>query len=227
MAISRHPEPCADPRPSLTGELDSRRTLRSMSSSAVSPAGAYSELGPRSLDPVRSFGSAFAELIWDQPSLTDFCNCIRRAGNQTRALRFSQGRRPRPPSFSDASRCLPCGSGDARRAALRPSKPTPVKVTPGSPGLPDRDADSYAPPPEACACGCVVRIDVHGSKDRVKDASSEHTYDLSCVCRVHALCGACRRRSPPRRPSDIRCHRRDCTPGGYPRHSPDRPRPPF
>jgi hypothetical protein len=68
--------------------------------------------------------------------------------------------------------------------------------------------------PKACARGCVVRIDVHGSKDRVKDVSSEHTYDLSCVCRVHTLCGACRRRSPPRRPSDIRCHRCAAARGG-------------
>jgi len=34
-----------------------------------------SELGPRSLDPDRSFWSAFAELIWDQTSPADFCNC--------------------------------------------------------------------------------------------------------------------------------------------------------
>lgn len=34
--------------------------------------------------------------------------------------------------------------------------------------------------------------------------------DLSCLRRVHTLCGACRRRSPPRRPPDTRCHRRAC-----------------
>jgi hypothetical protein len=103
---------------------------------------------------------------------------IRRAGNQTRALRFSQGRRPRPSSFSDVPRLLPCGSGDTRRAALRPEKPTPVLVPPGSPGLPNRDADSSAPPPELSP-ECIVRIDAHGSPDRVKDASS--------VCRQRSL----------------------------------------
>jgi hypothetical protein len=54
----------------------------------------------------------------------------------------------------------------------------------------------------------IVRIDVHGSKDRAKDASPGACDDLSCLRRVHALLRACRRRSPPRRPPDIRRHRR-------------------
>jgi len=40
----------------------------------VSPAGSAAELGPCSLDPGRSFWSAFAELIRDQTSPADFCN---------------------------------------------------------------------------------------------------------------------------------------------------------
>jgi hypothetical protein len=40
----------------------------------VSPANPRSELGPRSLDPDPSFWRAFAELIRDQTSPTDFCN---------------------------------------------------------------------------------------------------------------------------------------------------------
>jgi len=59
----------------------------------------------------------------------------------------SQGRRPRPPSFSYESRLLPCGSGDPRRAALRPSVPTPVMVPLTCVSLPIRDADADAPPP--------------------------------------------------------------------------------
>jgi hypothetical protein len=66
MTISHHPESCADPLPSYTGESDSRRAFRSRCLPTVSPADLRSELGPRSLDPVRSFWSAFAELIWDQ-----------------------------------------------------------------------------------------------------------------------------------------------------------------
>jgi hypothetical protein len=51
-------------------------TFRSMRLPTVSPADPHSELGPRSLDPDRSFWSAFAELIRDQTSPTDFCNCF-------------------------------------------------------------------------------------------------------------------------------------------------------
>jgi len=62
----------------------------------------------------------------------------------------------------------------------------------------------------------IVRINVHGSKDRAKDASPKHMHDHSCLSRVHALVVACRRRSPPRRPSDIRCHRRAVRRGRIP-----------
>jgi hypothetical protein len=74
MTISRHPEPCADPLPPHSGELDSRRTFRSRRVTTVSPADLRSELGPRSLDADRSFWSALAELIRDQTSPADFCN---------------------------------------------------------------------------------------------------------------------------------------------------------
>jgi len=92
-----------------------------------------------------------------------------------------------------------------------------VLVPPTRVGLPNRDTDSNASPRSAFGAPHRVRIDVHGSKDRVKDA----------FCRAHATisrayAGACalfahaRRRSPPRSPSDIRCHRRAAAPGGYP-----------
>jgi len=64
----------------------------------------------------------------------------------------------------------------------------------------------------------IVRINVHGPPDRVKDASPGACDDFSCLRRVHALCGACRRRSPPRHPSDIRCHRRAVVVGGAQDH---------
>ena len=73
---------------------------------------------------------------------------------------------------------------------------------------------SPAPHHRACA-RCIVRIDVHGSPDRVKDASPEHLHGFSCLCRVRALFfSRARRHSPPRRPKDIRCHRRDSRRGG-------------
>jgi hypothetical protein len=64
-----------------------------------------------------------------------------------------------------------------QRAALRPFSPTPVLVPPTCVGLPNRDAEANASPPEL-ASGCIVRIDVHGSKDRAKDASPEHMHDF-------------------------------------------------
>jgi len=77
--------------PVSSGEADSRRTFRSTWLPTVSPASPRAELGPRSLDPDRSFWSAFAELIRDLTSPTDFCNCSRRASNQTRALTILAG----------------------------------------------------------------------------------------------------------------------------------------
>lgn len=44
----------------------SRRLFRSTCLPTVSPADLLAELDPRSLDPDRSFWSAFAELIWDR-----------------------------------------------------------------------------------------------------------------------------------------------------------------
>jgi hypothetical protein len=86
--------------------------------------------------------------------------------------------------FFVVSRPLPCGSGDTRRAALRPSAPAPVLVPLGCPSLPNRDADSNAPPPKL-ALRSIVGIDVHGSKDRAKDASPGACDDVSCLRRVH------------------------------------------
>jgi hypothetical protein len=73
----------------------------------------------------RCFCSAITELIRDQTPPNDFCNCLRRAGNQTLRLSLtSQGRWPRPSSFSYSPRLLPYESGGERRAARRsPRRP--------------------------------------------------------------------------------------------------------
>jgi len=68
---------------------------------------------------------------------------------------------------------------------------------------------------------------VHGSKDRAKDASAERMHDLSCLRRCMRFVAQARRRSPPRRPPDIRCRRRASSAGGYPRKETDRPRSAF
>jgi hypothetical protein len=82
--------------------------------------------------------------------------------------------------FLDVPRTLPRGSGDTRRAALRPSVPAPVLVPLGCPSLPNRDADANASPPRR-APRSIVRIYAHGSKDRAKDASPRACDDLSCL----------------------------------------------
>jgi hypothetical protein len=61
-----------------------------------------------------------------------------------------------------------------------------VLVFPSCVGLPNRDAESIAPPPRL-APQCIVRIDVHGPPDRAKDASSSASDDLSCLRRAYAL----------------------------------------
>jgi hypothetical protein len=110
MTISRHPGSSAGPLPSLAVSPTRDETLRSMCLPTVSPADPRSELGPRSLDPDRPFWGAYAELIRDQSSPTDFCNCIRRAGNQTRALQILAGTETSISFlFFDVPRTLPCG----------------------------------------------------------------------------------------------------------------------
>jgi len=188
MTISRHPGSCAEPRPLLAVSPTRGEAFRPTHLPTVSPADPCSELGPRSLDPDRCFCSAFAELIRDQSSPTDFCNCVYDvratkpglftilAGTET-SISFL---------FFVVSRPLPCGSGDTRRAALRPVAKTPVLVPLAFASLPNRDASVAAPPHQSAfnAPVSIVRIDVHGSKDRAKDASPG-------ACTISRACGGC------------------------------------
>jgi hypothetical protein len=96
--------------------------------------------------PCRSFCCAYAELIRDQTPPDDFCNCFTTCEQPNLDSRSSQGRWPRPPSFSSVSR-RSLLSSDTWRATLRPFLPAPVLVPPGYPGLPSRDAFKSAPPP--------------------------------------------------------------------------------
>jgi hypothetical protein len=88
--------------------------------------------------------------------------------------------------FLDASRPLSCESGDTRRAAPRPFGSVPVLVPLAFASLPNRDTDSSASPPKLSPQS-VVRIDEHGSKDRVKDASLRRARSLVLAVRCMPL----------------------------------------
>jgi hypothetical protein len=117
----------ADSLPFLSGAPDLSASIRPTCSPTVSPADAHSELGPRSLDPDRPFRERVCR-AYSGPDVAYRLlqlHSFRHAGNQTRALVSSQGRRPRPPSFSFLPRSLPCGSGDKRRAVRTPDSLQP------------------------------------------------------------------------------------------------------
>jgi hypothetical protein len=200
----------------------SRHLFRSTCLPTVSPADLLAELDPRSLDPDRSFWSAFAELIWN-----------RNAAYRLLQLHNIDVRATKPYLDSSRSRrdgdldLLPflshhaslASGGEWRAALFRSFVSAPVLVLPSCPGLPNRDASSIAPP-SRLASRCIARINVHRSKDRVKDASSiDHMQRAldSCLRGVRTLCGARLTNVPLLGvASDIRCHRRAFTAGGYP-----------
>jgi hypothetical protein len=90
---------------------------------------------------VALFGALRASVFEARRSPTDFCKLHTTCGHCDHRLSFPRrdGDRDHLP-FLRCTTPLPCGSGDARRAALRPSGSTSVPVPPGCPGLPDRDA---------------------------------------------------------------------------------------
>jgi hypothetical protein len=75
MTFTRHPGPCPDFEPLWSDSLRDAIRLFARRARRRVTADARPDLGPRSLDPDRSFWSAYAELIWSQTSPADFCNC--------------------------------------------------------------------------------------------------------------------------------------------------------
>jgi hypothetical protein len=76
-----------------------------------------------------------------------------------------------------------------------------------------------------CSDEVLVAINVHGSEDQVKDASSAERERHVSVFLASGACAsksACGRRSLPRRPLDIRCRRCVTERGGDPFPMPDR-----
>ena len=136
---------------------------------------------------------------------------LRRAGNQTRALRSSQGRRPRPSSFSYASRFFLAEAvmrGEPRSArSLRPRcRFFPLAwVCPTAMSTRTRHLLRLS----SGKCSGDRRARVLGpSEGRVIPERKRRFFVLATgAC---AFDCACRRRSPPRRPRDTRCHRCVC-----------------
>jgi hypothetical protein len=94
MTLTRHPGPCPDHEPLWSDSLRdairrfARRARRRLT------ADARPDLGPRSLDPDRTFWCAFAECIWGQTSPDDFCNCYDVRALSPELSQSSQGRAP-------------------------------------------------------------------------------------------------------------------------------------
>jgi hypothetical protein len=210
MTLSRHPGPCPDLAPLWSEAI--RVAIRRFARCARRrvTADVRTDLGPRSLDPDRSFWSAFAERVWDQTSPADFCNCY-----DARALSPSShdprwdGRhdvlpflRITPPSLAR--------SGDTRRAAHCPLVSIPVPVPPGF-----RQVFPTAISTRTRHLRRVTPTKLQWRSTCTGQRTKRRTRRRPCVrCFFEPLApgacaskSACGRRSLPRRPLDIRCRR--------------------
>lgn len=174
MKLSLHPGSSSEPHRYIDARPDSR-SIPSPTQAPTFHRRRSPRLGPRSLDADRPFWSALPSLFEARCRLPTSANCVSTTCGREPVLfnpRRDGGQDLLP--FLTRHRLLPCGSGDARRAALRPVCRAPPPVPPGCPGLPDVDARPTAPPTTCLlkARRSVVTIDAHVSKDRVKDASS-------------------------------------------------------
>jgi len=98
---------------------------------------------------------------------------LRRTGTQPGALTILAGTGTVMPFlFFFLPRPLPCGSGDRWRAAQRSLIQTPVPVPPGLPRFSRPRYLLQRATSVDCSSGVLVAINVHGSEDQVKDASS-------------------------------------------------------
>jgi hypothetical protein len=153
----------------------------------VSPADPRPELGPRSLDPDRRFCGAFAELIRDQ----FVAYRLLQLRYDVRATKPGLPWDPRRDGDLDLLPVLTCHAlslagavtrGEPRYVRWRRpqcwffplARVCPTVMPPSPPHL------------RSLRLRSIVRIDVHGSKDRAKDASPGACDDVSCLRRVHA-----------------------------------------
>lgn len=171
--------------PVFTGESDSLRSLRSMRSSTALTADAHAELDPRSLDPAALFGARLPSLFEARRSL------------MTSATAHTTCGQPNPGSFD------PRRDGDLdllpflhrvtpSRLRERVTRGEPRYVRPSRPQcwflslarvcptvMPNR-----TPHLRGLTLRSIVRINVHGPKNRAKDASPY-------ACTVFRACVEC------------------------------------
>ena len=185
MTISRHPEPCADPRPFLAVGSTCDSSFRATYPPAVSPTGAREELDPCSLDPAALFGARLPSVFEVGRRLPTSATTIRRAGNQTRALAVLAGREA-STSILFVHAALPLLRERRHVASRAPSiRVAPVSVCPTFVGLPNRDATATASPP-----GIAPAVHREDRRARVEGPSEGRVPERMRRCLVPAT-GAC------------------------------------
>jgi hypothetical protein len=171
--------------PVFTGEFDSLRTLRSTRSPTVSPADFRSELGPRSLDPAALFGARLPSLFEARRSLMTSATALTTCGQPNPGSSDPRRdgdldllpflRHVTPFRLRERVTC-----GEPRY--VRPSRPqcwflSLARVCPTV--MPNR-----TPHLRGLTLRSIVRINVHGPKNRAKDASPY-------ACTVFRACVEC------------------------------------
>jgi hypothetical protein len=132
---------------SLGNEAGARRSFHPLHPPMVSPTDVRFELGPRSLDPAAVFAARLPSLFETRRRLTTSATALRGTGNQTRALVFSLGRWPRPPSVFLHTTPSPLRERWCAASRASFASKTPVLVPSACADLPNRDALESAPPP--------------------------------------------------------------------------------
>jgi hypothetical protein len=186
MAFSRHPEslPVLD---RFRCGPDFRSPFRTTRTPKLSPRRSC-RLGPRSHGSFPLFGGRSRAYLRPDVRLPTSATALRRAGTLPELSILAGTETSISFLFVHVTHDLPCGSGDARRAAQRPSTEAPVPVPPPYEGLPDRDASLGAPPPSTCAAGVEWRLTRTGR--RTERRTRPRSRRLVALRRVRVLCGA-------------------------------------
>jgi len=173
MALSRHPGSSSGRTRFTRVRPKPRRTFRSRCRPTVLPAARRRGLGPRSLDPAALFGARLPSLFEARRRLTTSATAFHSTcGQPNPGPLILAGTVASTTFLFSTQHAFSLRSGDARRAARRPPRRPRcwffllAQVCPA------------AMPPRALS---LRRVNVHGSPDRVKDASRGGGNDGSCL----------------------------------------------